>query len=91
MNDNQKKRALPTVEQLAQIAMAAEEGDPFDWGDLNISKQAAYEMMASHALELYATQGPYREIILLSSLTKSIVENFILNLKLKQYENQSKQ
>jgi len=88
MNDNQKKRALPTVEQLAQIAMAAEEGDPFDWSNLKIDKQAAYELMASHALELYATQGPYRDVILLSSLTKSIVENFILNLKLEQYEKQ---
>ena len=86
----QAKAPLPTVEQLAQISMAAEEGDPFDWGSLNISKQAAYELMASHALELYATQGPYRDIILLSSLTKSIVENFILNLKLEQNEKQSK-
>lgn len=86
----QAKAPLPTVEQLAQISMAAEEGDPFDWSSLNISKQAAYELMASHALELYATQGPYRDIILLSSLTKSIVENFILNLKLEQNEKQSK-
>ncbi len=86
MNDNKPKPPLPTVQQLAQISMAAEEGDPFDWGSLNIDKQAAYEMMASHALELYATQGPYRDIILLSSLTKAIVENFILNIRLKQYE-----
>ncbi len=91
MNDNNKpKLPLPTVQQLAQISMAAEEGDPFDWGSLKIDKQAAYELMASHALELYATQGPYRDVILLSSLTKSIVENFILNLKLEQYEKQSK-
>ncbi len=82
------ERALPTVKQLAQISMAAEEGDPFDWGSLKIDKDAAYEMMASHALEIYATQGPYRDIILLSSLTKAIVENFILNIKLKQYEQQ---
>ena len=84
------ERPLPTAKQLAQTPMAAEERDPFDWGSLNISKQAAYELMASHALELYATQGPYRDIILLSSLTKSIVENFILNLKLEQNEKQSK-
>ena len=90
MNDNKPKLPIPTVHQLAQISMAAEEGDPFDWGNLKIDKQSAYELMASHALELYATQGPYRDIILLSSLTKSIVENFILNLKLEQYENQSK-
>ena len=85
MNDNKPKPPLPTVQQLAQISMAAEEGDPFDWGSLNIDKQAAYEMMASHALELYATQGPYRDIILLSSLKKAIVENFILNIKLKTF------
>jgi hypothetical protein len=92
MNDNKKPKQLPlpTVQQLAQISMAAEEGDPFDWGNLKIDKQAAYEMMASHALELYATQGPYKDVILLSSLTKSIVENFILNIKLEQYEEQSK-
>ena len=90
MNDNKPKPPLPTVQQLAQISMAAEEGDPFDWGNLKIDKQAAYEMMASHALELYATQGPYKDVILLSSLTKSIVENFILNIKLEQYEEQSK-
>jgi hypothetical protein len=93
MNDNKKPKQLPlpTVQQLAQISMAAEEGDPFDWGNLKIDKQAAYEMMASHALELYATQGPYKDVILLSSLTKSIVENFILNIKLEKYEKQSKQ
>ncbi len=90
MNDNKPKPPLPTVQQLAQISMAAEEGDPFDWGSLNIDKQAAYEMMASHALELYATQGPYRDIILLSSLTKAIVENFILNIRLQQYKDKSK-
>jgi len=77
---------LPTVKELADIAMAAEEGDPFDWGSLHISKQSAYEMMASHALQLYTTQGKDRDIILLSSFTKLVVENFILNLRLKQYE-----
>ena len=77
---------LPTVKELADIAMAAEEGDPFDWGTLNVSKQVAYEMMASHALSIYTTQGEQRDIILLSALTKAIVENFVLNLKLKQYE-----
>lgn len=81
---------LPTVKELADISMAAEEGDPFDWGTLNVSKQVAYEMMASHALSLYTKQGEQRDIILLSALTKAIVENFILNIKLKQYEDQSK-
>lgn len=83
--------ALPTVDQLAQLAMESEKDDPFDWGTLNIDKRSAYTMMASHALELYATQGPYRDIILLSSVTRLIVENFILNLKLQQYEKQRKQ
>ena len=77
---------LPTVKELADISMAAEEGDPFDWETLNVSKQVAYEMMASHALSIYTTQGEQRDIILLSALTKAIVENFVLNLKLKQYE-----
>jgi len=37
---------------------------------------------------LYTTQGKDRDIILLSSFTKLVVENFILNLRLKQYEEQ---
>jgi|TARA_B110000908_G_scaffold166646_1_gene218114 hypothetical protein len=79
-------KPLPTVAQLVDIAMSAEEVDPINWGELNITKEAAYEMMANHALSLYSTQGEDRDIILLSSFTKLVVENFILNLRLQKYE-----
>ena len=46
-------KPLPTVAQLVDIAMSAEEVDPINWGELNITKEAAYEMMANHALYDY--------------------------------------
>lgn len=75
---------LPNAKELADVAMESEITDPIDWTGLNISERAAYEMMASHALQLYVTIGPSsRDAVLLSIITKMLVENFVLNLKLE--------
>ena len=44
-----------TNEAVANLVMLAKEGetmDPIDWGDLNITKDQAYVMMAAHVLEM---------------------------------------
>lgn len=75
---------LPNAKELADIAMEAEISDPIDWTGLQISERAAYEMMASHALGLYVTiKSDGRDAVLLSIITKMLVENFVLNLKLE--------
>lgn len=68
-----------TAEQLAELAREVEIGDAIDWQGLNISADAAYLMMASQILTTLRGQD---EAVLLATITKLVVENFTLNLRL---------
>lgn len=67
-------------EEVRNLVILAKEGavmDPIDWGDLNISEDQAYAMMAAHVLQMernHLTDG--------AIIVKLLVENFVLNLKL---------
>jgi len=69
-----------TNEEVRNLVMLAKEGtefDPIDWGELNITEDQAYIMMAAHVLEMernHLTDG--------AIIVKLLVENFVLNLKL---------
>ena len=65
------------VRNLVILAKEGAEMDPIDWGDLNITEEQAYVMMATHVLEMernHLTDG--------AIIVKLLVENFVLNLKL---------
>jgi hypothetical protein len=67
----------PQVKLLVELAMESEIADPIDWGDLNISEEQAYIMMAAHVIDMernHLTDG--------AIIVKLLVENFVLNLKL---------
>jgi hypothetical protein len=70
----------PDDEAIRNLVMLAKEGeamDPINWGDLNITKDQAYIMMATHVLEMernHLTDG--------AIIVKLLVENFVLNMKL---------
>jgi hypothetical protein len=69
-----------TNEEVRNLVELAKEGammDPIDWGELNITEDQAYVMMATHVLEMernHLTDG--------AIIVKLLVENFVLNLKL---------
>ena len=63
---------------IAQLAMEAEVTDPIDWGMLSVSEQGAYQLMAMHVLEMDLSD----DLIARSIITKLLVENFVLNMKL---------
>jgi hypothetical protein len=65
------------IRNLVLLAKEGEAMDPINWGDLNITKDQAYVMMATHVLEMernHLTDG--------AIIVKLLVENFVLNLKL---------
>ena len=62
---------------LVELAKEADTVDPIDWGQLNISEEQAYNLMAMHVAEL--ENNP---LTLKSICVKLMVENFVLNLKL---------
>lgn len=67
----------PDVKVLVDLAMESEIADPIDWGELNITEEQAYIMMATHVLEMQRNELTDAAIIV-----KLMVENFVLNLKL---------
>lgn len=74
-----------TVEQLVELTKEIETEDPIDWGMLNISEEDAIKLIAIDVLDMFQKikPGPEKEIILISTVTKLVLENFVLNLKLQ--------
>jgi hypothetical protein len=70
-----------SVDTLVALAKEVENEDPIDWGMLAIDENTAYNIIASQVLELYNTND---QLTMLASITKLIVENFVLNMKLMQ-------
>ncbi len=74
-----------TLEQIIELAKEVETTDAIDWENLPIDKDRIYQMVGSQAFDLYqqyasAADG---EAIIVATLTKLLVENFVLNLKVE--------
>jgi hypothetical protein len=81
-----------TVKQLAQLAMESDTTDPLDWGLLNIKEEDAFLMMASNVLQqIESIPEEQRAVVAMATMTKLLVENFVLNLRLKGAENVKRQ
>jgi hypothetical protein len=65
------------IDLIVELAKEAEVGDPFDWGSAAISEDEAYKLVAMSVAEL--NDNP---LVLKASLTKLIVENMVLNVRL---------
>jgi hypothetical protein len=76
-----------TIELLVDLAQEAEISDPLDWNNLHINKQSAYHIMASQMIELFGEPQTQREIVIMSSMLKLIVENFLLNTRLLRQDS----
>jgi len=75
------------VDWLVDLARECDTADPIDWGTLKITEDQAYQMMASNLLDqMAALDEDQRLHISLATTTKLLVENFVLNLKLKGAE-----
>lgn len=81
-----------TIPQIAALAKEAEIQDPIDWGMLAINEDQAYMMMASNVVEQVSSlPDSQQQIIMMATMTKLLVENFVLNLRLKGAENAKNQ
>jgi len=72
------------LDLLVEIAKDAEEIETFDWGRLSVGKEEAYKMIGTSILDQFDKEMYTEEdkLIILSTLTRLTVENFLLNLKL---------
>ena len=77
------------VKDIVELVNEIEGEDPIDWGMLNIDETQATELVANNLVEQYNTTwaempDDERNVIMLATITKLVVENFTLNLKLLQ-------
>lgn len=72
------------LDLLVDIAQEVEKEDPIDWDRLSVGKEQAYKMIATSVLEQFDKEEYTEEdkIILLSTITKMLVENMLLNLRI---------
>tara|TARA_B110000503_G_C6982030_1_gene343644 strand:- start:317 stop:580 length:264 start_codon:yes stop_codon:yes gene_type:complete len=76
------------VDHLVDLATECELTDPIDWGLLAITESQAYQMMASSVLDQFEELKQDEQLMVaMATMTKLLVENFVLNLKLKGAEN----
>lgn len=68
-----------TINQLIELAKQAENTDQIDWGELPVNEDLVYESIAYAMYNAYQKSSPAtRELVLLASIIKVQVENFVL-------------
>jgi hypothetical protein len=73
-----------TIQQLADLAIEGESANPIEWGELAVEEEQAYLMMASQVLEqMEGCPEEQRAVVAMATMTKLLVENFVLNLRLE--------
>jgi hypothetical protein len=73
-----------TVEEVIDLAFAVNEGDPFDWAAFRQGKEEAMKMIAASVIEQFNKEQFTQDdiLIMISTITKLITENMILNTQL---------
>lgn len=72
------------LQELIELVKEVENQDSIDWGMLNIDENEAIKLIAMDVLDMfkgYETCSE-REAIMLVTITKLILENFVLQLKI---------
>ena len=78
-------KKIVKVEQLIELAMEVETKDSLPWHLVNIAPDTAYGMMAAHVVDMFENQdNTNKELVMMSVMTKLLVENFLLQAKIAQ-------
>ena len=80
------------IGKIIELAKDIDVKDSIDYSFLNMSEDAAYDMVANNVLtQMYETPEHYRETIMMASMTKILVENLVLKSRLQNIEKSTKQ
>ena len=74
-----------TQEQIIELAKEVELSDEIDWADLPLDKDRIYQIIGSQTYELYEeySKSEDGEAILIATVIKLLIENFVLNLQVR--------
>lgn len=74
-----------TLEEIIELAKEVETTDAIEWDDLPLDKDRIYHLVGSQAYDLYKQHANTNngEAIIVATITKLLVENFVLNLRVE--------
>lgn len=75
------------IDRIIDIVNEIESEDPIDWGLLNISEANAYKLIALNVISHFDKYTKPEDDVMIATVTKLIVDNFVLNLKLQKQGN----
>jgi hypothetical protein len=87
MYENSSAAITAYIERIVLLAQQVESEDPIDWGMLEISEEDAYKLIAMNTVNQFDKYNVQEREIMIATITKLVVENFALNLKLKKVSN----
>lgn len=79
------------IDTLVDLTFAVEEGDPIEWGLFKDGKEQSMKMIAASIIEQFDKEVYTNDdrLIIMSTITKLVVENFILHARLRNQEQSS--
>jgi hypothetical protein len=87
MYENANAAVTAYIERIVLLAKEVESENPIDWGMLEISEDDAYKLIAMNTVNQFDKYNVQEREIMIATITKLVVENFALNLKLKKVSN----
>lgn len=80
-----------TIEQLAVLAMEADQQLEIDWNMFNLDKEKIFIKMAENIIsQMDQVPEDHRGIVCMATITKLLVENFAFNLIIQGMQNNEK-
>lgn len=73
-----------TIQQLASIALEGSMSQPVNWQALGVSREDIFYTMAESVIQqLEQVPEDQRAVVAMATMTKILVENFVLSAKLQ--------
>lgn len=78
------------VNLIADLAKEVDLEDPIDFGMLLVDEDTLWKMMASNVLELMRVDGINEKMVMMATITKLLVENFVLHAQMMKIMENNK-
>ena len=87
MYENSTAAVQVYIERIAKLAQEIESEDTIDWGMTEIKEEDAYKLIAMSVVNQFDKYTIDEREIMIATITKLVVENFVLNVKLREIAN----
>jgi hypothetical protein len=87
MYENSTAAVQVYIERIAKLAQEIETEDSIDWGMTQIKEEDAYKLIAMSVVNQFDKYTVDEREIMIATITKLVVENFVLNVKLREVAN----